>query len=89
MQAKHKANLDQLEKQLSSYLGRKATLSIETIAGDGAEKGSASVVEKEKETSAKSAAEKKKRFMDHEIVRDTKEIFGAELSSFDIDKTKV
>jgi DNA polymerase III subunit gamma/tau len=89
MQAKHKANLDQLEKQLSSYLGRKATLSIETIAGDGPEKGTSSVVEKEKETSAKSAAEKKKRFMDHEIVRDTKEIFGAELSSFDIDKTKV
>lgn len=88
LQAKHKANFEQLEKHLSSFLGKKAKLIIDKVAEDSPKSSGASVVEKEKETSAKSAAEKKKKFMEHEIVRDTKEIFGAELSSFDIDKTK-
>jgi hypothetical protein len=45
-------------------------------------------VERKKLASSQFTAEKKKLFLEHEIVRDTKEIFGAELSSFDIDNSK-
>jgi len=88
LQAQHKANFEQLERHLGNFLGHKSKLFIETIADSGGKSAGASLVEREKETSAKSAEEKKKKFLEHEIVRDTKEIFGAELSSFDIDKTK-
>jgi len=89
LQAQHKINFDQLEKMLQAQLGRKARLVVETVAGvASAMSPVASIVEKEKQATAQVESEKKKKFMEHEIVRDTKEIFGAELSSFDIDKSK-
>ncbi len=89
MQAQHKANFDKLEQALRGYLQRETRLMIETIAGETTPSGPASVVEIEKKEKAESAAEKRSRFLAHEIVRDTKEIFGAELSSFDIDKARL
>ncbi|MGZ3652678.1 MAG: DNA polymerase III subunit gamma/tau [Bdellovibrionota bacterium] len=89
LQAQHKINFDQLEKMLQAQLNRKARLVIETVAGAASVMSPvASIVEKEKQATAQVESEKKKKFMEHEIVRDTKEIFGAELSSFDIDKSK-
>lgn len=89
MQAQHKVNFEQLEKMLGAYLQRRVKLSIESVAESSAkEAGPVSMVEKEKRTVADTTAEKKKKFLEHEIVRNTKEIFGAELSNFDIDKTK-
>jgi hypothetical protein len=75
-----------LEKQLASFLGRKTRLKVETLPDEAS--AGASLVEKEKRSFAKTAAEKKKQFLEHEVVRNTKEIFGAELSSFDIDRSK-
>jgi DNA polymerase-3 subunit gamma/tau len=89
LQAKHKINFDQLEKMLQAQLGRKVRLSIEDVTGAASASAPAvSIVEKEKINTAQVEGDKKKKFMEHEIVRDTKEIFGAELSSFDIDKSK-
>jgi hypothetical protein len=89
LQAQHKINFDQLEKMLQAQLQRKARLVIETVAGVASPAAPVvSIVEKEKIAAAQAESEKKKKFLEHEIVRDTKEIFGAELSSFDIDKSK-
>lgn len=89
MQAQHKANFEQLEKMLHSHLKRVVPLKIESVVDDSAlPSASASVIEKEQKASAEVAAKKKQRFMEHEIVQNTKEIFGAELASFDIDKSK-
>lgn len=90
LQAMHKANFEQLEKLLHAQLHRKVRLAVETTAGGPPTISTpvVSIVEKEKLTTAQIESEKKKKFMEHEIVRDTKEIFGAELSSFDIDKSK-
>jgi DNA polymerase III gamma/tau subunit len=89
LQALHKANFEQLEKLLQSQLGRKVRLSIETVSGLPTETSPVvSIVEKEKLTTAQIETEKKKKFLEHEIVKSTKEIFGAELSSFDVDKSK-
>jgi len=90
-QAEHRVNFEQLERILSAYQERKAKLVIDFVADNAnAPKAGAaaptSFVEREKKALAESAAEKKKRFLEHAIVQDTKEIFGAELSSFDIDK---
>ncbi|RZA02693.1 MAG: hypothetical protein EOP11_16540 [Proteobacteria bacterium] len=90
-QAEHRVNFEQLERILSAFLQRKLKLVIEFTADSAAAlKAGApaptSFVEKEKKIQADSAAEKKKKFLEHAIVADTKEIFGAELSSFDIDK---
>lgn len=90
MQAQHKANFEQIEQHLGHFLGRRARLVIQALPDETVKAGGgASVVEKEKESFAKTSAEKKKKFLEQEIVRDTKEIFGAELSSFDIDKSKI
>jgi DNA polymerase-3 subunit gamma/tau len=90
MQAQHKANFEQLERHLGGFLQRKVRLTIETLPDDKVKAaGVVSMVEKEKQGIAQTAAEKKKKFLEHEIVRDTKEIFGAELSSFDIDRSKL
>lgn len=89
LQAQHKANFDQLEKYLQAMLGRKARLVIESITGAAnPQSASVSIVEKEKLETAQVIADTRKKFLEHDIVRDTKEIFGAELSSFDIDKTQ-
>jgi len=89
LQAQHKANFDQLEKLLQNLLGRKVKLTIETISGAASPQSShVSVVEKEKIENAQVVSDTRKKFLEHAIVRDTKEIFGAELSSFDIDKSK-
>lgn len=94
LQAQHKVNFEQLERCLNAYLQRRVKLSIEAVADTGKEPkagapaGPVSLVEREKQAFASTAAEKKKRFLEHAIVRDTKEIFGAELSSFDIDTVK-
>lgn len=88
LQAQHKANFDQLERYLQSMVGRKARLVIESVSGSASpQSSSVSIVEKEKIETAKSMADTKKKFLEHEVVRNTKEIFGAELSSFDIDKS--
>jgi DNA polymerase III gamma/tau subunit len=90
MQAQHKANFEQLERHLGGFLQRKVRLTIEALPDDAAKAaGVVSMVEKEKQGFAQTAAEKKKKFLEHEIVRNTKEIFGAELSSFDIDRSKL
>ena len=94
LQAQHKVNFDQLERILQAFLQRRVKLVIEAVsdvapAKAGQAAGPTSLVEKEKEAHALSAAEKKKKFLEHAVVRDTKEIFGAELSSFDIDKSKL
>lgn len=89
MQAQHKANFEQLERHLAGFLHRKVKLTIEAIADDTVKAGGVSLVEKEKQGVAQSTAEKKKKFLEHEVVRNTKEIFGAELSSFDIDRSKL
>jgi hypothetical protein len=90
MQAQHKANFEQLERHLGGFLQRKVRLIIETLPDDAAKAaGIVSLVEKEKQGLAQTTAEKKKKFLEHEIVRNTKEIFGAELSSFDIDRSKL
>lgn len=89
LQAEHKANFDQLEKMLQALLQRNVKLTIETISGAAnPQTAQVSVVEKEKIETAQTVADTRKKFLEHEIVRDTKEIFGAELSSFDIDKSK-
>lgn len=90
LQAQHKINFDQFEKMLQTELKRKVRLVFETVAGSPqANSGMpVSIVEKEKISTANTVAETRKKFLEHEIVRDTKEIFGAELSSFDIDKSK-
>jgi DNA polymerase III subunit gamma/tau len=88
LQAQHKANFEQLERHLGNFLGRRTKLCIDTLP-DSAPTASVSLVEREKASFTKSAAERKKKFLEQEIVRETKEIFGAELSSFDIDKTKL
>jgi DNA polymerase-3 subunit gamma/tau len=88
LQAQHKANFEQLEKYLHAMLGRKARLVIESITGAAnPQSTSVSIVEKEKAETAQAVADTRKKFLEHDIVRDTKEIFGAELSSFDIDKS--
>lgn len=90
MQAQHKANFEQLERHLGGFLQRKVRLTIESLPDDAAKSaGIVSMVEKEKQGVAQTTAEKKKKFLEHEIVRNTKEIFGAELSSFDIDRSKL
>ncbi len=92
LQAQHKINLDQLEKILQSQLGRKVRLLIETITASPAQPTPGtpvSIMEKEKQVSAQAVAEIRKKFLAHEIVRDTEEIFGAALSSFDIDRSKI
>lgn len=89
LQAQHKINFDQLEKLLQQLLNRKTRLVIETVtmkAAADVPHAPTSIVEKEKMSAAQSAADKKKKFLDEAIVHATKEIFGAELSSFDIDK---
>lgn len=89
LQAQHKSNFEQLEKILQSQVHRKVKLAIETAAGAASQNSPvASIVEKQKLTTEQIEGEKKKKFLEHEIVKDTKEIFGAELSSFDIDKSK-
>lgn len=90
MQAQHKANFEQLERHLGGFLQRKVRLTIEALPDDAAKSaGVVSMVEREKQGVAQTTAEKKKKFLEHEIVRNTKEIFGAELSSFDIDRSKL
>lgn len=89
LQAQHKANFELLERYLQAMLGRKAKLTIESIVGAAnPQSTSVSIVEKEKHESAQAVEHTRKKFLEHDIVRDTKEIFGAELSSFDIDKTQ-
>lgn len=88
LQAQHKANFDQLLTILKSYLQRNVQLVLESVAEGEAKNPIASLREKEKTNQAQTAAEAKTRFLEHEVVRHTKEIFGAELSSFDIDKNK-
>lgn len=88
LQAQHKANFEMLQACLTNYRRRPSRLVLESVAGTEAKAELASVREKEKTSQAVSAAEMKEKFLAHEIVRNTKEIFGAELSSFDIDKTK-
>jgi DNA polymerase-3 subunit gamma/tau len=87
-QAKFKANFDQLQGLLGGYLQRPVRLVLESVAGGETKSAVVSVREKEKVSQANSSAELKKKFLEHEVVRNTKEIFGAELSSFDIDKNK-
>lgn len=87
MQAQHKANFDQLAALLKQFTGRAPQLQFVDMADEASQgTGQASFVEKEKQAVAQDAAAKKKKFLEHEIVRDTKEIFGAELSNFDIEK---
>lgn len=86
LQAQHKTNAEALEQALQSYLKRKILLRFETLPDDDSR--TASIVEVEKKVTLAASEEKKKRFLEHEVVRHTKEIFGAEMSSFDIDKTK-
>lgn len=87
LQAQHKANLEQLEKLLTQYLGAPTKLTVETIVDSAPVAGKlASKVEKEKKNAAMTAAEKKQKFLSLPIVKDTKEIFGVDLSSFDIEK---
>jgi len=87
LQAQHKVNLEQLEKLLSQYLGAPSKLTVETIVDSAPSSGKlASKVEKDKKNAALTAAEKKQKFLSLPIVKDTKEIFGVDLSSFDIDK---
>jgi hypothetical protein len=89
LQAKHKSNFDQLEKLLQAQTRRKVRLVIDTVEGPATTASPVvSIVEKEKLTTAQAESEKKKKFLEHDIVKTTKEIFGAELSSFDIDKSK-
>lgn len=92
-QAEHRVNYEQLERILSAYLGHRAKLHIDFVADNTAgakadAPAATSFVEREKRALAENAAEKKKKFLEHAIVQDTKEIFGAELSSFDIDNPK-
>lgn len=87
MQAQHKSNFEQLEKMLHAFVKRTVSLKIDSVLDDSSI-ANVSVVEKEQKTQAEAATQKKKRFMEHEIVKNTKEIFGAELASFDIDKSK-
>lgn len=86
LQAQHKTNAEPLERTLQSYLKRKIPLRFESLPDEVQEK--ASIVETQRIVIAQATEEKKKRFLEHEVVRHTKEIFGAEMSSFDIDKTK-
>jgi DNA polymerase III subunit gamma/tau len=88
MQAQHKANFEQLEKHLNSFCDRKVRLLIESVAIEDKSPTESSLMERKKDSKEKTTAEKKKQFLEHEIVRNTKEIFGAELSSFDIDSNK-
>lgn len=88
LQAQHKTNFEQLQTHLRSYTHRTVRLALEAVAESEAKSPVASMREKEKTSQALSAADAKTRFLAHEIVKDTKEIFGAELSSFDIDKAK-
>jgi DNA polymerase-3 subunit gamma/tau len=88
LQAQHKANFEKLDRCLGTYLGRNPRLVIETVSDEGAKSAPASIREKEKQAVQQATTEKRKRFLEHEVVRHTKEIFGAELSSFDIDKSK-
>ncbi|MGZ3692752.1 MAG: DNA polymerase III subunit gamma/tau [Bdellovibrionota bacterium] len=87
-QAKHKANFDQLQTLLREYTRRAVRLDFETVADGESKTPVVSMREKEKTSLAQTAADAKTRFMTHDIVKDTKEVFGAELSSFDIDKAK-
>ena len=86
-QALHKANFEQLEKALHSYLNRKVRLHIVSLASDP--NSSLSMVESETKNIHTATEEIRKRFLDHEVVKNTKEIFGAELASFDIDRSKL
>jgi DNA polymerase-3 subunit gamma/tau len=86
-QAQNKQNAEPLEKILQSYLGKKVLLRFETLPDETTEK--VSLVETQTRVVAQVADDKKKRFLEHEVVRHTKEIFGAEMSSFDIDKSKI
>ncbi|MGE3261539.1 MAG: DNA polymerase III subunit gamma/tau [Bacteriovoracia bacterium] len=88
LQAQHKTNFEQLQTHLRSYTHRAVRLALEAVAESEAKSPVASMREKEKTSQALSAADAKTRFLSHEIVKNTKEIFGAELSSFDIDKAK-
>jgi hypothetical protein len=89
LQAQHKANFDQLQTHLRGYTNRGVNLMLEAVADTDATKSPvASMREKEKTAQAQTAADAKSKFLAHEIVQHTKEIFGAELSGFDIDKSK-
>jgi DNA polymerase-3 subunit gamma/tau len=92
LQAQHKLNFDQLEKTLKTMLGRSVRLVIEAVSSvpqPTAPGAPVSIVEREKQVSAQAVAEVRRRFLEHEIVRNTQEIFGAALSSFDIDRSKL
>src|SRR5262249_37374526 len=88
LQAQHRNNFEQLEKMLQAQLQRKAKLVIETLAGISGPDASASLMEKEKQARVQAEGEKRKQFLEHAIVRDTKEIFGAELYGVKKEKSK-
>ena len=87
LQAQHRANFEKLEQSLKLFLHRPVRLTIESVA-EGAHHPSipVSIREQEKRSTGEMMKEKKEAFLAHEVVRHTKEIFGAELSSFDIDR---
>ena len=85
-QLETKANTEALEQMLLAYLGRKYAIKVETLPEQSAP---TSIVEKEEKNLAELVQNKKESFLRTDIVRNTEEIFGAQLSSFDVDKNKI
>lgn len=85
-QAQSKATLDALEKCIQDFTGKKLPVKIETVRNRPANAASlAEAANKQATTQIETA---KKKFLEKDVVRNTKEIFGAELAGFDIDNRK-
>lgn len=83
-QANSKSNLEALEKCVENFVGKKIPVKIESVK----EKPTvaATIVEDESKKFADQVESAKKKFLEKDVARNTKEIFGAELAGFDIDK---
>ncbi len=83
-QANSKSNLEALEKCVENFVGKKIPVRVETVQ----EKTpiATTIVESESKQRAEQVESAKKKFLEKDVVRNTKEIFGAELAGFDIDK---
>ena len=82
MQAQSKSGLASLEQLLNSYLGRPTKIEIQTITES---ESAPSLAESEDLKRDESFESMKKQFLQNEVARSTKEIFGADDAEFDID----
>jgi DNA polymerase III subunit gamma/tau len=83
-QASQKMNLEQLQTIFATFMGRSVPIRLEAIAEVNQELSSPA--ERTKQSKEADLQTKKKDFLSHPILEQTKEIFGADLSSFDIDR---